>query len=259
MTVFRLPVSRIDVVLREPGGAEDLLLAEAAAIDTRLAIALLERLAIPAGPQTVDWWAAPIADIDAALLGIRRRVFGDRLRADVVCPARGCGSRIDIEFSIGDYLAHHTPRSPRGVARGAEAGWFTIADTDVSFRLPSGADQAALSREPDAVGELVQRCIRPSTVVAKTLRRVESAMAALAPNLFGELDGVCPECGATVGIPFDPQRWVLHELRGEATFVYEEVHLLAARYHWSEQEILALPRIRRARYAELVHAERHGG
>ena len=81
-------------------------------------------------------------------------------------------------------------------------------------------------------------------------------MEKLAPSLFGVLDGKCPECAARIRVSFDPQRYVLGELRERAMFVYEEVHLLASRYQWSEREILALPGSRRARYAEFADQQR---
>jgi hypothetical protein len=43
--------------------------------------------------------------------------------------------------------------------------------------------------------------------------------------------------------------------------LYTEVHHLALRYHWSEQQILALPRSKRQRYLALLveHFERTAG
>jgi hypothetical protein len=34
--------------------------------------------------------------------------------------------------------------------------------------------------------------------------------------------------------------------------LYEEVHVLATHYHWSESDILALPRRKRLRYLDLI-------
>ncbi len=55
---------------------------------------------------------------------------------------------------------------------------------------------------------------------------------------------------------FNPQLYVLQELRNQVTRLYEEVHLLALHYHWSEAEILALPRARRMNYADYIRRER---
>lgn len=266
MAFFRLPASGIGVLLREPAGAEDMLLVEAGAADTTLALALLRALGSPAEGEAgaLDWEALPITDLDAALLFVRKMVLGDLVRSDMVCPAEGCGRRIDVSFRVGDYLAHHRPEAPAGVLHAEDQGWFRLADAEVRFRLPSGADLRSIAGEEDAAEALVERCIRmapgPEGDARDALQqRVEEAMEALAPSLYGDVEGVCPECGETVRAPFDPQRYVLRELREHASFLYEEVHLLASRYHWPERDILALPRLRRVRYAELAQAERGMG
>lgn len=79
-------------------------------------------------------------------------------------------------------------------------------------------------------------------------------MAALAPPLAGPLSGTCPNCGTEVSTHFDPRRYVLAELRARARFVAEDLHILAARYHWTERTILALPSQRRAAYAEFARS-----
>ncbi|HET7504601.1 MAG TPA: hypothetical protein VFK02_26445 [Kofleriaceae bacterium] len=313
MPGFRLPVSGVEVVLRQLAGADDLLLAEASRYEPGLAHALVGALARPAGGGELVWSALTLTDLDATLLAIRRMVLGDRIESSVRCATRGggegegvggsehegvgegegegegqgegvgvgaseggsegvgegegrgartfagCGARIDLGFLITDYLASHLPELPRGVARAGDPGWFQLEGTEVTFRLPTGADLAAIAAEPDAERALAERCIRPHELDAPLARRIEHAMEALAPNLYGELEGTCPECGQVVGIAFDPQRYVIEELRQRAAFVFEEVHLIAERYRWSEDAILTMPRARRARYAELIHEARSGG
>lgn len=278
MAAFRLPVSGLDVLFRQTTGTEDMLLAEATSLDIRLALALVDALGRLPDGGAVPWESLPITDLDAALLAIRRFFIGDQVRSSVVCsaaarraarrgvrrgpdgePRTGCQARIDIAFRIGDYLAHHAPTVPRGVSAAAEPGWFRLDGTEVTYRLASCADQMTIAGWPDAERELARRCIRPENVSRPLRRTVEAAMAKLAPSLFDELDGSCPECAASIRIPFDPQRYVLGELRERAMFVYEEINLIATRYQWSEREILALPRTRRARYAEFVHETRAGG
>ena len=80
-------------------------------------------------------------------------------------------------------------------------------------------------------------------------------MEVLAPSLAHDLQGQCPECGAVVEVYFDPLQFSLCELRQEAAFLYEDVTLLARCYHWSEADILTLPRQRRLRYAELARIQ----
>jgi hypothetical protein len=274
VVAFRLPVSGLDVTFRQTSGAEDILLAEEEILDIRLALALLGALTLHAGGGDVSWEAVPISDLDAALLAIRRSFIGDQVRTTVICAdavtlqaqrtrgnvrekhVAGCRARIDVEFRVGDYLAHHAPVLPRGLSLATEPGWFQLDGTEVTCRVPTCADQMAALGCPDADRELSRRCVRPQALTPELWQKVNAAMAKLAPSLAGDLDGRCPECSAPVAFTFDPIPYVLAELRARAMFIYEEVHLIAEHYRWSEREILALPGARRARYAEFVHEAR---
>jgi hypothetical protein len=257
MIRYRLPVSGIDVHLRQPAGREDLMLLEAEMLDMTAAMTLLGSIAARAEEDPLDWAALPGTDIDAALLCVRRAVFGDLLRANVVCSAHGCGRRIDVSFSIGEFLAHHTPRRARGVRpAGSEApDWFCLADAPAMFRPPTGEDIVAAAAESYPERELARRCIRPVGLRPPLLRRILRAIEAMAPSFSDELQAKCAECGATVEIFFNARSFVLGELHGQAAFIYGDTHLLAHHYHWPEAEILALPRGRRTHYVELLRQQ----
>ena len=131
--LFRLPVSDHVVALRHPTGVEDLLLLEARGDDTELALALAGHLLRPTGGATFDWRQLTASDLEALILRLRQAVIGDRVRADVACQSTGCGRRIDISFSINDYLAHRKPakpgaRSAWSVEPDEEPGWFRLTE-----------------------------------------------------------------------------------------------------------------------------------
>ncbi len=253
---FRLPVSRIEVLFREPKGAEDVYLLGATDGDAELALWVVGALGRPLLDEPVPWERLSVTDLDAAILAVRKVVLGDTIASTIQCT---CGERIDIAFEVDHYLAQHAPRSVNKVKPSSSAGWWEIEGLDGHFRLPSTADQVAIAGHGSPRAELIRRCFRPSGIGPRSRQRMERAMEALAPSLHGNLEGVCPACEAVVRIAFDPQRYVLGELRQRAAFVLEEVHLIASRYGWSEPRILALPQGRRARYAELVHEMGIGG
>ena len=255
MTAFRLPVSGFAVIVRPPTGAEDLLLAEWPAGDMTTALALTRRLASPAEGASWDFEDLCVTDLDAIVLHARRVVSGDRILADVLCPAPRCGRRFDLSFDICAYLDHEPPRTAPEVVAEEEPGWFRLRDGAARFRLPSASDAVAVARSSDPYDELCRRCILPVDVPAPVRERVEAAMEALAPSLARELEGTCPECGASVSVFFEPLVYCLCEFRDRAAFIYEDVDLLARRYHWSEPQILAMPQSRRIRYVELARDE----
>lgn len=272
---FRLPVSGRVVGLRHPTGVEDLLLLEGGD-DTAVALALACHLARsePDSSAEIDvdvdvnlaWADFTVTDLDAFILRLRQMVIGDLVRADVACAANGCGQRIDISFRITDYLAHRQPgerpaRASWTVESAAEPGWFQLKATrktqpgTVAFCLPTVGDQLAVAGEQEAEEELARRCIRPVGLPLPLRRLVEEAMASMAPSFADDLRGSCPECGAEVTVYFDARQFCLQELRNRAAFIYQDIDLLARRYHWSEMDILTMPHVRRTNYAELARRE----
>jgi hypothetical protein len=262
-----------------------MLMHEGSAGDTQMALTLAERLAqfSGGGDKVVNadsvkprhWTEASATDLDALILCLRQELIGDRIRADLTCGAAGCDRRVDISFSIREYLAHHRPTRPRSLrgwemGLGSDEGWYLLKrkqqrkairleeeeeTAEVFFRLPTVADQLAAEDGADAAEELVRRCIRPTRVSRRLKRKVETAMEAMAPCLAGELQGSCPACGTVLSIFFDPRQFCLRELRQRASYLYQDIDLLARRYHWSEADILALPQARRHSYAEMAREE----
>jgi len=244
MQVF-LPHSRIAVDIRPPGGWEEMLLREAAGLDRTVAVEVLQRLT-----TAPDVTALTVYEFEKLLLHLRQLVLGDRVVAEAVC---GCGEPVDIDFRITDYLNHRVPREGRKVVPGKEPCWFVSPESEIEFRLPTTGDQMEVMAEADPVSALILRCVRPIERAGQ-IRRV---MELLAPPMSGPLKGFCPHCRKTTRVLFDVPSFVLRELRAQAALIYEDVHLLASRYHWSEEWILGLPRMRRMEYAEMARAERY--
>jgi hypothetical protein len=247
-----LPVSGAVLAVREPTGADEVFVVETPLAPLPALIELASRVTSSAAGGPLDVAGLPATDLDAAALMIRRAWVGDAIRADTVCPAPGCGERIDAAFGIGDYLDHHRPRRPRGVTETPEAGWFTLDRVQVRFRIPTVADLLAASAASRPAQALSGRCIDAPEVPRALARRVDHALAALGPRLDDLIGGACPACGEVVTMRFDPLGYVLAELRNVFSGVYLEVHVLAAAYGWPEDAILALPRSRRRRYASAI-------
>ena len=110
-----MPLSGLAVTLRPPTGAEDLLLAEAGATMPRCAAA--GRAAGRRRGRTSTGARCAVIDLDALVLRLRQALIGDRVSRRRLRRAR-CGGRIDMSFSIDDYLAPSpaAPRPPKGAA-----------------------------------------------------------------------------------------------------------------------------------------------
>lgn len=252
-----LPVSGVDLVVREPTGADELFVAETTLAPVPAVLELARRVGgSAAGP--LDWPGLPATDLDAVALTIRQSWIGDAIRTDAACPGPGCRERIDVSFGIGDYLEHHRPRRPRGVTQAPDEGWFTLAGATVRFRIPTVADLLAAAAGRRPAETLSGRCIDAPEISRALARRLDHALSSLAPSLDDLLGGTCPACGQDVTMRFDPVAYTLTELRNTFSGIHWETHALAAAYGWPEATILALPRARRRSYASIIADERTG-
>ena len=192
-----------------------------------------------------------VADRQALVLALSRQIQAQPwLTAE--CPA--CEQRFDLPLAL-DSL----PCSPAGP--GYPRASVQVAGQTVELRMPTGADQAAIVKlsPGQAVRVLLQRCVvtvdgKPPAddwvlaLGSDELQALDAALDQAAPQWAGEIDTFCPDCGQAVRLRFNPLSLV--ELDGDELLL--EVCALARRCHWSEADIMAMPRTRRRRYLALT-------
>ncbi|MFC0541505.1 T4 family baseplate hub assembly chaperone [Kutzneria chonburiensis] len=248
------------------GREEELLAARAAARPAALVTEVLSRCVSRLGdispvPPAVTRQLL-VADRNHLLLQLRRATFGDQVRATLTCPWTECGERMSVDFSIDAVPVEPPPhRAPHYTE--------TLKDgQEITFRLPTGADQEELSgrlavNEAEALTALLARCVldlggarpdaeRIAALPAITRLEIEERMRRAAPKVEQTLAAACAECGRTFVAPFDIHRFVFGELRTDNTLLYQEVHYLAYHYHWSESEIMAMTRDKRQTYIDVL-------
>jgi hypothetical protein len=218
-----------------------------------------------------------VADRQYLLLQLRAITFGDQVQATIGCPWADCGHKVDIDFSLQDVPVTESQEkgptytmqlSPEVACRDE----YGQAYRAVTFRLPNGEDQEIVSPlvaadAARAFTMLLARCIQRvgpwihagddllKYLSPLALQEIEYQMEAVAPRVELTMEGQCRECGRDFAVPFDPQGIFFDELRANCDLLYREVHYLAYHYHWSEQEIMALPRGKRQRYIAVLADE----
>jgi hypothetical protein len=139
------------------------------------------------------------------------------------------------------------------------------AGHDIELRVPNGGDQACIADLEDKVAlhALLRACfihIEPEVMVenfikelaADDIERIESALETTSPAVCTNIVTHCPECNTQQTLYFDP--YGIEVLETEV--LYSQIHTLAYYYHWSESEILKLPRSRRHRYLHYIDTTR---
>jgi hypothetical protein len=91
-----------------------------------------------------------------------------------------------------------------------------------------------------------------ASLKAADLAQVEAALESVAPEVTTAVQAACPECRQTHDLGIDPYFCLNHRHED----IMAQVHLIATVYHWSEAEILSLPKPRRRRYLQLIDRSR---
>ena len=218
-----------------------------------------------------------VADRQFLLLKLREVTFGEQVRANISCPWPDCGEKIDIDFLIKDIpVRESTDKGPAYIMElspeAALTGEHGNEQRKIVYRLPNGGDQEAISsliskNEALALSMLLKRCIlsmgpvkNPDSELINTLSplarmEIEKQMSEVSPMIDLTLGVTCPECNREFAVPFDLQDFFFGELRTSKDLLYREIHYLAYHYHWSEREILEMPREKRRKYIEVLADE----
>lgn len=204
----------------------------------------------------------PVTEASAARLSVGDRQFlmlalalectQDAQWRHITCGR--CEARFDVGFRFTEL-----PVQPAGTSY----PWVdaTIAGRRVRLRVPNGEDEAHVARlAPNSARRaLALRCVvaiddaPPEIAVLDgfgnaEIDAIDAALDEVTPQLSTSLGTACNECGAPHVLKVDPYR--IGPI--DAGQLYRDVHALAWRYHWSEAQILRLPRRRRQLYLALI-------
>lgn len=218
---------------------------------TGRALALLAAAGI--APEDARGWS--IGRRDAAILELRRAVFGDAMEGVADCPH--CGSRLEARLSA-TALRPTALATPQHVT--VEKDGYRL-----TARCPDSDDVLLLEAAPrgtDLPELLLARCllsaekdgqpIAAPALPAPLRAALEQALEQADPLGDASLALDCPECGQAWAAALDLADWTWREVELWAGRLLGEVHGLASAYGWTEAEVLALPPRRRARYLELL-------
>jgi hypothetical protein len=204
-----------------------------------------------------------IGDREALLLHLRRLTFGDRLQCILACPFLECKEKMDLDLNVRNLLLQtYSQNGEWHNARLHDNGHLY----DVRFRLPTGADQEAVSglAQTDlnaASSMLLRRCIGSiareddSTVevIPQSLEtQLSSIMSEMDPQAELMLNMTCPACHRNFSVIFDTASYLSKEMASHMEHIYRDVHMLAFYYHWSESEIMGMTQRKRERYLDLL-------
>lgn len=183
--------------------------------------------------------------VQAAALRGHAQHFGDRISCQDRCP--DCTAQLGLDLSAVELLqAQANAPSPEGKLHWQ--GW------QVRYRLPGPQDLHNISADADAGrANLIQTCI--TQIEGPDQKPPQELVTALAaqmeredPLAAAEMALECPDCGTRWQSGFDACVTFLARIEAWARRTLWEVHQLAMRYGWSQQELLQMSPLRREAY-----------
>ena len=179
------------------------------------------------------------------------------------CLNQACGETVEAEVSLDDLLGSQSEMTD---FIAVDCGEQTL-----TLRRPSGLDQHVWANrefesESAAVELMVQTLLvrREDAAVEKnifplnadTLSTIDRAMQESDSLVSFSFEIVCPYCERESEFELDLQALALERLQQSQRRLLAIVHRLARHYHWSEQQIFAVPQWRRNHYLKLLEEER---
>jgi hypothetical protein len=252
------------------GRDEEFLLAEGRAmLPAERNTAMLARCVTSLGPQAKvsvdDVRDLCLGDRESLLLHLCAAAAGRRLHGVIECPDPDCKENLDVDLDISDLLGapYDDVHESYEAALARDDGNFLIR-----FRLPTGLHQERAARLflTDAAGPeryiadaVIEEISSEGTLVEglpdDLLDEFADVVEALDPRAELRLRVACPQCETNFSVLFDPGEFLFREMAARHSGFYDEVHLLAFYYHWSEADILTLPVDKRRLYLGLIADE----
>lgn len=235
-----------------------------------LMLSLWECAASKAPPARDDALLAALHDApptslgahNAALLGLRSRLFGNEQPLRCNCPH--CDATVEFAVDCDALSQALLPAADAAQPQVLEAG-----DYRIEFRLPQVSDLRAAASLADEdlsfVQALLRRCVTkcehrdgstcaPADLPANVADALSNRMEELEPGASVSFDLTCPECAGKWAAPMNAGDVLWSELQSRAERLLLDVDALARAYGWTEPEILALSSTRRAAYLQLTGA-----
>lgn len=228
---------------------------------------LLEQCTRGRQPETVDqsvFWQLPVGKRIECLLALHAFEAGTETTLGFRCPNTTCGEESEITLSLEEVAALQKD------AYSTDRVEVPVGNEVLRLRRPTGSDQLAwlngtFADRSAARREMVRTVLvhdnddaggREDLQRDEWLDSVEEAMEEYDPLINFKLTVKCPACDTTNLVAIDLEDLSLRGLRNAQRRLLNSIHRLAAHYHWSEEQIFAVPSWRRAQYLSLIANER---
>jgi hypothetical protein len=204
--------------------------------------------------ETKDLLALTIGERDLCLLQWRKALFGSQLEIQTHCDT--CRETLEATLDLDRFdFPLHQPNASHQIV--------SVDGSVFNIRSPKVGDVAFLTSDmenEDVIASLLVTCLTAEDGSAISAKKLESATIAKLAERMAEVDSAadivialnCPYCHTTSRKVLDIAHILFREIGRCARQLLMDIHSIASNYGWSENEILAMSRVRRRAYLDLI-------
>lgn len=219
-----------------------------------LAACVLPSAGVAPDPDAL--WRMPVGRRIEGLLLIHHLDDPSEIPVGMRCANPSCGELMEVGLTIEELLESTGGDGVDDLAVEVDGRVLTV-------RRPTGRDQLAWLAEPFGDEATALRAMVDTLVTFPAEGELtDEAVAAVEEALDRQdqlgafrLSASCPYCEELLPYELDLAELLLAWFRQVQARLLEEVHAIARGYHWTESEILSIPRERRARYLSMLERE----
>ena len=189
-----------------------------------------------------------------ALLAIAVATHGGKMELQVICADSACAQVSVLALDLLEFYERED--SSAIICRPSE-------DSVLELRLPTSADQKLwLNQKYNANNDSLFSKMATDLVISVNgvapsmdwqmppawLNSIAQSLESHDAMMTMSVDSQCPACGSRISIELDLEAQLLSLFANEKRILLKHVHQLASAYHWSEKEIISLPKDRRLYY-----------
>jgi hypothetical protein len=202
---------------------------------------LTTALLVACAEPPVEYAAAARLPISVRIRGVLRLAATEAPIVELACTC-ACGEQLELGLPLAEVAT-----DPPHVADAVEVAGRTV-------RVPTGEHQHAAESTTRGIVRLL---VGDDDLTDAELRAIDAALDAADPLVCFHVTACCPACGAAIRRDVDLEAIAHRHLAAAQQQLLDAIHRLASAYHWTEREVLALPRRRRAHYlARIERGER---
>jgi hypothetical protein len=191
---------------------------------------------------------------EGILLRLREQIFGSRVDMIADCPS--CKESLEFSFHIHDILCDQ--ETSTGTCE------LQLDGHRIAFRVPNNGDLIAVQSlaADERRRELFNRCTQvshidcdesePQQLSPSQIASIINEMAVADPQANIQFEMTCAACSHRFTAAYDAAAFLWRELHVWAQRLLLQIHSLALRYGWTEEQILGLSSWRRQVYTNLA-------